>query len=169
MQREYSFYTHTLNFGDKVRTSTNPFTGETTRFPIDNGMTKEEIEAVQSIFDENGIDGPEPDFEGYAVYSDDGSSLRFRCNDLHDGHSITGIPIELVSVALTDEVLSIILDVARAGNLAFTSVTGEDVRTVDNVPTPLQLKRWPHAATIKSVADLRCWLTDIIGFREVHV
>lgn len=168
MHKEYSFYTHTLNFGDKVRKGTNPFTGEATEFPIDDGMTDEEIEAIQDIFDEYEIDGPEPEFEGYAMYSDEGSSLRFRCNDLDDCDLITGIPIELVTPTLMDEMLSIILQVARAGNLAFTSVTGEDVRIVDCVPTAVQLRRWPDARTVNSISELRDWLINVIGSREVR-
>jgi hypothetical protein len=123
MYREFSFYTHTCNFGNAVRTGTNPFTGEIMEFPVDDGMTEDEIDAVQDIFDDNGIEGPEPEYEGYAVYNDDGSSIRFRCHDLGAGDPITGIPIEIVVSNLTDEVLAIIIDVARAGNLALTSVT----------------------------------------------
>jgi len=169
MHLEFSFYTHTCNFGDAVRTGTNPFTGETTEFPVDDGMTEDEIDAVQDIFDDNGIEGPEPEHEGYAVFSDDGSSIRFRCHDLDAGDPITGIPIELVVPHLTDEVLTIIMDVARAGNLALTSVTGEDVRLIEKQPDSTQLKRWPDAATIGSVADLRDWLNNVIGSGEVNV
>jgi len=48
---------------------------------------------VPCIIDENGIDDPEPEFEGYAVYSDDGGSLRFRCNALDAGEPIAGISV----------------------------------------------------------------------------
>ena len=169
MHREYSFLTHTLNFGDKARTGTNPATGETVVFPIDNGLTDDEVEAVQDLFDDNGIDGPEPDCEGYSIYGDDGSYLRFRCHDLDAGEPVIGIPIELVTPALTDEILTIILDATRVGNLALTSGIGKAVRLTSGPPSPAQLKRWPDAATITSIIELRHWLINVIGSREVTV
>lgn len=63
---------HTCNLGDTARTGTNPFTGEPVEFPMDDGLTHEEMDAPQDVFEENGIDGPEPDGEGYAVFGPEG-------------------------------------------------------------------------------------------------
>ena len=168
VRREYSFYLQTLNFGDQFRTVINPFTGKTLEVPIDRGMTAAEIKSIQILFHENHVEGPEPEFEGYALRTDDGTSLRFRCHVLDADYSLTCIAVELVTPDPTDEVLNIILDVARAGCLALTSATGDGVRTIDDAPTSAQLARWPEAITIKTVADLRDWLSSTIGFREVR-
>ena len=169
MYREYSFCAHTLNFGSIFRSVVNPFTGASVNMPIDRGMTDEEAKAVREVFKNNGIEGPEPELEGYATYGDNGSSLRFRCQKFDTINSIIGLSMELVTPELTDQYLSIILKVARSGNLALTSSTGEDVCVIDTQPNAVQLKRWPDAITIRSVVELRDWLENTIGYREVRI
>jgi hypothetical protein len=166
---EHSFLLHTCNLGESVRTGTNPFTGEAVEFPVDDGLTDDEIDALQDAFDENGIDGPEPDGEGYAVYGDEGDCLRFRCPDLDDGVPITGVAAEITVRELSNAVLAVVLDVARAGNLALTSTVGDCVRIVDRPPDRKMLERWPDAQTLSSVADLRQWLQESVGGQRVHI
>jgi hypothetical protein len=166
---EYSFLLHTCNLGDAARTGRNPFTGEPVEFPIDDGLTDDEIDAIQDVFDENGIDGPEPDGQGYAVYGADGDCLRFRCNDLDAGEPISGIAAEAVVKELSDQILTVILDVARAGHLALTSSVGDCVRIPDRTPDAKLLKRWPDAQSLSSISELRQWFEDSIGGRQVHV
>jgi len=133
----------------------------------DGYMSDDDIQAIQDLFDELGVEGPEPEFEGYAFYAENGDSIRFRHPDLESGDVPSGIPIEVVVAELTEAHLKIIADVARVGNLALTSVTGEDVRLFGVKPTSKQLEMWPDAATIEGTADLRHWLNTIIEPREV--
>jgi hypothetical protein len=165
----YSFLLHTCNLGSQTRTSTNPFTGETVESTMDAGLTDDEINALQDVFDENGIDGPEPEGEGYAAYRAEGESLRFRCNDLDEGEPIDGIAAEVVVKQLSDELLTIILDVARAGNLVLTSSVGDCVRVPIRDPDHKLLQRWPDAVAVSSIAELRQWLQESIGGRKLHV
>jgi len=166
---EYSFLFHTRNLGDAARTGINPLTGNAIEFPIDNGLTDDEVDAIQNVFAENGIDGPEPDGEGYAVYGSDGEYLRFQCYDLEGSAPISSIDGEAVVKQLTDSVLTIILDVARAGNLVLTSSVGDCVRIPDDSPTEILLNRWPDAESLSSVSELRRWLQETIGGRRVRV
>lgn len=163
----FSFGLHTCNVGDAERVGTDPFTGASVSFPIDDGLTDDEIENLHDTFDEYGIDGPEPDGEGYAVYGSDGERLRFRCDDLDGGEPITDIAAELTVKRLSDEMLLIILNVARTGNLALTSTVGDNVRIVDRAPGEDLLARWPDAESVSSAAELRAWLEDTIGGRQV--
>lgn len=165
----YGFLLHTCNLGDAVRTAgTNPFTGEAVVVPIDDGLSDDEIDALRDVFDENAIDGPEPEGEGYAVYGADGDSLRFRCFTFDGDHSICDIAAEVVVKQLSDDILTIILDVARAGNLALTSSVGDCVRIPGRRPDPKLLKRWPDAQPLSSISELRQWLQDSIGGRQVR-
>ena len=129
----------------------NPATGESVAFPVDSGLTDDEIDGIREVFHQNGIDGPEPAFEGYAAYFGGGSSLRFRCYDLDATVPIIGFPIELITQSLTDDVLAVIPATARAGHLALTSPVGSDVCVIDNQPTQAQTERWPDASTISTV------------------
>ncbi len=166
---EYSFLLHTSNLGDNVRTATNPFTGETIESAIDNGLTQAEIDAVQDVFDQNGIDGPEPEGEGYAVYGSNGDHVRFRCRDLNDGLPITEIVVEIVVSQLSDEILQLLLQLARAGNLLLMSSAGDCVQIVDNKPNRRLQTRWPDIQTMSSNVNLKAWLQEVIGGRKVHV
>lgn len=169
---EYAFSTRTLNLGDRLEEGINPFTDAAVSYPIDDGMTDGEAAAVRAIFVSAGIEGPEPHQEGYAIYWSDGGSLRFRGPDLvkiRTGHRPNGFNIELLSVTTTPslEALSIILDVARFGNLALFEVGNEAVRIVGRAPTGDELRRWPKAQTVESVSDLSDWLTRIVRPRKV--
>jgi len=47
----YSFVLLTCNLGSTTHSGTNPFTGEAVEFPIDDGLTEDEIEALQETFE----------------------------------------------------------------------------------------------------------------------
>ncbi len=166
---EYSFLMHTCNLGDQSGKATNPFTGETIEFPMDYGLTREEIDAIQDIFDENGVDGPDPDGEGYVMRRIQSESLRFLCYDLDAAEPIAEIAVEVIVKDLPDQVLTLILDVARAGNLALTSSVGDSVRIPGKKLSAEVKKRWPDAQSLSSISELRQWLQDSIGGRQVHV
>ena len=165
---EYSFLLHTCNLGESQVTRTNPFTGEPVIVHIDDGLSVEERRAIQAVFAEHGIEGPEPDFEGYAMCSDD-DSLRFRCDDLDGDAPISNFEVEVVVKQLSDELLAIVLDVARAGNLALMSSVGDCVRIAHDAPAATLIKRWPDAEPLSSIADLREWLQQKIEGRRVRI
>lgn len=126
----YSFYFHTRNLGKKVHRATDPFTGEARDIPIDDGLTASERKVLGSVLAKHGFKGPEPEGEGYALYLAEGQRVRVRDGDLMGTEPITGFAVEVTVLELTDEVLGVLLDLAKSGNLAFTSETGDNVRIV---------------------------------------
>jgi hypothetical protein len=164
---EYSFYFHTRNLGTEVRKGTNPFTNEPVNFPIDDGLTKTERLAIAKVMTDHGFNGPERHGEGYALYLPEDQYIRIRGGDLRGAETTTGFAVEIVVLELTDDVLEIMLQIARAGNLAFTSVTGEDVRLVDRPSDAMTLERWPDAKLIETTGELKTWLVDTIEGRQV--
>ncbi len=166
---EFSFQFHTSNLTEATRTQINPFTGEPIAIPIDNGLTEDETRRMLQVFEENGINGPEADGEGYAVYGSKGDSIRFRCSNLDDSIPVKAIACEVVVRELSDEVLAIIVDVARAGNMVLTSCTGDCARVVGRSLDAKVLTRWPDAEPLSSVDELRAWLQGTIGGRKAHV
>jgi hypothetical protein len=164
---EYTFYFHTRNLGDTVRKGTNPFTGEPVEFPIDEGLSQSERDALTKVLAAHGFNGPEPDGEGYALYLPNDQSVRIRSGEFDRTERIPGFAVEIIVLELTDDILKIMLDVAQSGNLALTSVTGEDVRLVSRPDDDKALKRWPDARPLESTAELRTWLVDVIEGRQV--
>lgn len=167
---EYSFILHTCRLGDRVGKATNPFTGDPVEFPIDDGLSVAERKDVRAVFACFGVEGPEAGFEGYALYLPASGSVRFRGGDLEqDEPPLTSFSVELVAQNVADEVLRLVLDVARQGNLAFMSSTGERV-CLAKESRDLRIKqRWPDAGLILTTNALRSWLENQIGGRKVHV
>jgi hypothetical protein len=169
---EYSFILATCNLVDRVRMAANPFTGGPIEFPIDDGLTVAERDGIRRVFARYGVQGPEADGEGYALYLPENGSVRFRGGpDLEDSgpRSHTGFAVEIVVKDLIDNLLTFVLDVARQGNLAFMSSTGRHVRLVQESNDPKIKKRWPKAAMMPTTDALRTWLQNQIGGREVHL
>ena len=164
---EFSFHLHTLNLGTTDRSGTNPFTGEAVDFHEDEGLTDDQIDGVQDVLDEYGFDGPEEDGEGYALYGDDGSSIRFRYMDLESGDAVCNVPVEITVPRITKDVLTILREVATAGGFALTSFTGEHARLIGASPTAAHRNRWPDVQSLRSMTEFRDWLVDTIGYREV--
>jgi hypothetical protein len=169
---EFSFVLHACRLGDRIRKATNPFTGELIVAPIDEGLTPAERKAILRVFRKYNVEGPEPEFEGYAFYLLGNGSVRFRgFADIEDTelHPVTSLAVEIVVKQLADDVLTFVLDVARQGNLAFMSSTADHVGLVNESDDPRIQKRWPDARTIATIEDLRSWLEVDIGGRRVHV
>ena len=169
---EYCFYQHTCHLGDRVRKATNPFTGEPVEFPIDDGLTAGECDDVRRVFEKFEVQGPEPHGEGYALYLPENESVRFRGGpdiDDPDGVPLVGFSVEIVVKNLSDDVLALVLDVARQGNLAFVSSTGESSALVNASNDPRIQKRWPNAGVIGTNNALRSWLESNIDRRRLHV
>ncbi|MCA9077672.1 MAG: hypothetical protein KDA93_21780 [Planctomycetaceae bacterium] len=148
----------------------NPFTGESLEIPIDDGLTETELESLITVFVNNRVEGPEPDCEGYARYDDDGGDIRFRGGELDGSNPIIGFMVEIVVRTLEDDHLNLILDVCRAGNFALESPVagdGVDFLLVDRGPSERERKRWPECRVITKTDELRLWLDEQIGFREV--
>ncbi|MBN2295105.1 MAG: hypothetical protein JXM70_21935 [Pirellulales bacterium] len=164
---EYSFLMHTRNFGDKVRKGTNPFTGDKFEVPIDDGLTLPEKDAVTNVFAVYGFQGPEPNFEGYALYLPDDQSVRIRGGDLRGKDPITEFVVEIIVRELNDDILKAILEIAQAGNLALMSSVGGDIRLVDRPDDKKALERWPEAKPIQTTTELQTWIVDVIGGREI--
>lgn len=164
---EYSFHLHTRNLGDTVRKTTNPFTGETIEVPIDDGLSQAERDALAKVLSTHGFKGPEPEGEGYALYLPNDQSVRIRGGELDGTRRITGFAVEIVVVELNEDILKIVLDMARSGNLALTSFTGDKVRLVSRPDDDKALKRWPDAKPVESTAELRAWLVDVTEGRRV--
>lgn len=167
---EYSFTLYTRRLGERVRKTTNPFTGEPAESPIDLGMTAEERDAVRRVFHVYGIEGQEPDGEGYARYIAGNGSIRFRGNlEMADSSPwpTTSLGVEIVVMRLSDDVLVPVLDVARKGNLAFMSSWNEGVSLVEESDDPRIKRCWPGAGLIQSVEELRGWLESKVDSRAV--
>jgi hypothetical protein len=169
-RREFSFLLHTCNLGEKTRTGVNPFTKETIHFPIDDGLSDSESDAVLEILESHGFEEPEEEGEGYVLSWSDRECLQLRSGAFEPiAEGISSVEVELLSVGtIPDQVLAIILEIAIAGNLALMSPTGEDVRVPAKAKLPQVLKRWPDAAVIETVDELRAWLTDTIEGRPVY-
>ena len=169
---EYTFCLHTCRLGDRIREATNPFTGERIRIHIDDGLTSAELAAVRKHFDAYGVQGPEPEGEGYALYLPSNGSVRFRGGpDLDDTVScaLTGYAVEIVVSELSDDVLGFVHDVARHGNMAFMSSIGDEVCLVNEPISPKLKQRWPNAHMILTIRELRAWLENRIEGRMVYV
>lgn len=169
-RREFTFCMHTCRLGNRMRKGTNPFTGAAVEFPIDDGLSMGERSALRAVFDTYGVEGPEPEFEGYALYLPGNGSVRLRgFPDLADAAApAIGLSVEIVVEALSNDVLAFVLEVAREGNLALMSSTGKSVRLVTESKDPRVRMRWLDAALIATVADLRVWLEADVGSREVR-
>lgn len=167
----YSFILYSCRLGDRVRKGENPFTGESIEFPIDDGLNAADRAAVGRVFAKHGVKGPEPEGEGYVLKLSDNGSIRFRGGDLDDAddQGLPSLATEVVVEQLSDEVLNFLLEVARQGNLAFMSPTGDCVRLVQPSADPRVKKRWPDAAVIGTAGELRLWLEKDIGGRKVLV
>ncbi|QDU79952.1 hypothetical protein Pla110_16740 [Polystyrenella longa] len=163
----YSFGIHTSNLGDRYREGTNPFTGKTTRFPIDDGLTDSEIAAIKQVFKDNGFKGPEPDGDGYAIYGRDGSSLRFRFRDLDSDPRCVSGTVEIVVKKLNTKIIGFVLDVARAGNMVITNGV-RDALVLDRDPDAQLKSRWPDAKKVSSVSELGNWITKTVFGHRVR-
>ena len=165
----YGFFLHTCHLSDRVRKGINPSTGEPVEFPIDDGLTDVERNAVRRVFAKFGVEGPEPEFEGYALYIPGNGSVRFRGGEFEDDEMpIKGLDVEISVKKLSDDILRLVFEVARQGNLAFMSSIGDQVGLPSKSSGARSKKRWPEATIIESTDSLRSWLENQIGSRKVQ-
>lgn len=166
---EYEFNLHTCNLSDRTRPAIHPITRARLDIPVDEGLTPTERQALRATFDEYGITGQEPHGEGYAWYLPENGSVRLRAGpDLEaTDKRLPGFAVEITVNRLTDGVLAFVLKVARQGNLALMSFTGDRVRLVKPLNDPRIKKRWPDAGVITTVDELRSWFEKEIGGRTI--
>lgn len=159
-RRCYSFLFHTCNLGDgtRVRRGVNPATGIAFEAIIDDGLSSVELAQLQTCFHHNDINGPEPDFEGYARYWANGTVLRLRSLDFAHALGVPSVCVELTATELSDDVLQLLLQISEAGNLAFMSSIGDAVRFSDSHMALGIQARYPDAKPIGSLSELRQWL-----------
>lgn len=126
--QHYTFGLHTLNLGETVRKSQ-------VKFSIDNGMTEDELDAVNHVLDEQGaapVDG-----EGYRTLSlPNGTRVRiggflvegFLEDSVEGVHSL---PVEIVvNGEFSTREAALILQMVKAGNLFVgSSAEAEQVAT----------------------------------------
>jgi hypothetical protein len=164
--REYHFLLHTCNLGSRTKTVVNPFTGEEFQKPIDDGLSKQEIDALRESFAAHKVHGPVNG--GHLVgpvYGNEWVSLHTEF-ELGGASRVVSISVLLEIDELEDEVLEAILTIARNGNLALMSQLGKSVRIIDRQPTAKELARWPDAEKLSSLAELRQWIeVEIQGVR----
>jgi hypothetical protein len=158
---EYCFYFHTRNLGDQVRHVQNPFTGKSIEVPIDPPLAQCEWDAIRDVFKKHHFDGPLPEGEGFRISMTDGQYVGLRLGP-------TGLAIEIVMRELSNSVIEIMIEIAKAGNLAFTSTTGDKVRLLDGPLDAKTLARWPDATVLHSVSEVKSWLVDDICGRKVR-
>jgi hypothetical protein len=159
---EYCFHLATCNLSHRTRTVTNPFTGKHLVWPVDDGFNAEQCSALRELTRSAGFSKSEIPGEGYELSLSTDESLRLR-DEIEIGR--TGFAVEIVVRSLTDDLLDLVLSVARAGDCALTSVTGEDVTLVRASTSELVAERWPNAAVVGTRDDLRQWLEQVIGSR----
>ena len=160
---EYSFGLATCNLGDRTRTFPNPFTGETITVPVDDGLSASECTALRTVIHATGFKKSAVSGEGFELRLSQDESVRLR-DEIEIG--VAGFSVELVVVSLSNVVLDLLLSIARAGNLAFTSSTGGHVCLVTPATTRVAA-RWPDAVTIKTRDDVQHWLEGVIRGRRV--
>lgn len=162
---EFSFYLTTCNLSSRTQTVTNPFTGQPHIFFVDDGLTADECSALRAAMSAAGFEKSEIPGEGYVYRMFPDNSLRLL-GEIDVGR--TGFAVELVIRRLTNEPLDLLLAIARAGNFAFTDVTGNHVHLLAPSATKLVAERWPGAPLVRSSEDLRIWLEKVIGARAVR-
>lgn len=163
---EYSFGMATCNLSEASRSVVNPFTGKPIEIAQHAGLTDQECAALLKLVKASGWRYSDIPGEGWEWKLSASEALRLR-GEIESGSP--GWGVELVVKELAEPVLEFLLSLARAGNLAFTSSTGQDVRLAARSTNPLVQKRWPNAPILASAQELREWLDQVIGSRRVAV
>jgi hypothetical protein len=148
---------HTCNLGTKVRKGANPFTGEPLEFPIDDGLTAAEREAVRRLLAE--VRAGDPDPESYCrVVLPEGSVVNVGIGSLNNP-DLPCIAFALECSSVNLEVASFIHALASKGNMSIGSAVDPKV-----VALPLReqrervVRRWPNALVVTLPGQLEAWL-----------
>lgn len=160
---EFSFLLYTTNLGTRSRKAINPFTKKVVQFPIDDGLSDDETEALVEYLEERGFEGPEPHGEGYVLHRG-GDTFRLRFDD--EGNSVSP-EAELVVRKLDDEFAKIVFETATVANCVLMSPIGEHVCVPATRYRKTLLARWPGLRRLSSAKDLRGWLENDLGSRRV--
>jgi hypothetical protein len=164
--KEYSFGLHTLNLGDTVRRGA-------VQFNINNGMTEEELDAVNHILDEQGASPV--DSEGHRSLSmSNGTRVRiggflvegFLEDSVEGVHSL---PVELtVKGEFSTPEAALVLRIATAGNLFVgSSADADQVATTARVADRRFAKRHKQASITPDEKALVEWVRKNITPRDL--
>jgi hypothetical protein len=160
---EFSFLLYTTNLGTRSGEATNPFTKKIVQFPIDEGLSDDETEALVEYLEEQGFEGPEPHGEGY-VLDRGGDTFRHRFDD--EGNSASP-QAELVVRKLDNDFAKIAFEIASVANCVLMSPVGKHVCVPAARYRKALLARWPDLRQLSSPKDLRSWLENDLGSRKV--
>ena len=167
MLREYSICALTRNLGDEISETTNPFTGEVIKSYIDKGLTSEERLALEELFDEVGLEMSDSEPGSYERGWGSQVCLTIRDLYLDKEYPVRNFTLEVITDELTSDILSILMNIAKSGNLAFASCAGEDPCVVESSATDDEKSRWGEISVIIDNGALAGWLNNTLGFREV--
>lgn len=166
---EYSFILHTTELGVETRTTTNPFTGEQMKIPIDKGLTSEQIDAVNGVLKTHKLRGSDPETHSLKFESGPNERVSFYNVDFVHGKRICDFEASVLTKQLQDRQLGFIWDIARAGKFALMSGIGEHVRLAEQTPTALVAARWPQVETLSGISELRWWFQNVLRGRKCAV
>ncbi|HEY8749462.1 MAG TPA: hypothetical protein VIM11_15865 [Tepidisphaeraceae bacterium] len=152
---------YTCNLTSRSRIGTNPFTGETVHFPLDDGLTPQERTNLEAQLSQ--MRASTADEDGYrTINCPDGG--EFTIGVARNNTPLVSCHIEIIT--LTDDVIASILDLARSGNMAIRSSIDSDVVALTKPPqSGLIAGRWPGAPVINAPGQLRSWLEGSVWKR----
>ena len=163
-QKQYTFGLHTLNLGESVRR-------KQLQFNLDNGMTEDELDAVNHVLDQHGA--TPVDSEGYRSASlPNGTRVRIG-GFLVEGFledSVEGVhdlPVELaVNGELAAPEAALLLQIVKAGNLFVgSSAQADQVATAAQVKDKRFTKAHKQIAITPDENALAQWLRQNIAPR----
>ena len=164
---EYSLDLYTAHLG--TETQTQNVCGEEFTFPIDLGFSADEINAMNRVIIETGFSGPEPEGEGFALYSGEREALRIR-GPLFVGPLVVnslGVELTVRTLDVADPKLAALFQIAFEGNAVV--LDGKHACRVCRDVLPEHLFRWPTITRIDSASALLEWLRTSARARPVHV
>jgi hypothetical protein len=154
--RHYSFELQTLNLGDQVRRGV-------VKFNINDGMTEDELDAVNKVLDDAGASPVDP--EGYRALSLSNDTRVKIGGFLVEGFiedSVEGVHSLPVDLATKEEFskteAALILQLAKAGNLFVASGDPNLVATTGQVVAKRFYKLHDKASITADEAALTEWI-----------
>ena len=126
----------------KTRT---PFTGETTKFPLDDGLTDSERKTVRKLLIE--MDASEPDPDGYCkIHFKDGGIVSFVLGTLNLEAPCVAFAVEIE--APSNDATSAIYNLAESANLAIVNSSTSKAALTSGPRNDLVAQRWPNATVV---------------------
>ena len=164
---EFTLTLHTAHLG--TETTTRTVCGQEFTFPIDLGFTEQEIDRMNRVISAAQFSGPEPEGEGFALYSGGGESLRLR-GGLFVGplpQNSLGVELIVKTLSESDPKIDALMQIATDGNAVL--VDGDQACRVRCEVHPAHTSRWPTITQINSNSELLDWLSSCSTRRPVHV